>query len=321
MNHGADFAGVRWKSDRYFERDGRNIGTAGWFTVASNLCIDLWHPIDDLNLEQVYARIFPIQVELNSGLMDHGHFVDDYVLSRNVAKYGLKYTTFKEVMDRLRRPYQIWHAFNIPEGQKIEEMQTVICNWGVFDLQAYNPAANLIPGWMTRSELYWLYLNARSRRTIVEIGTWKGRSTHALCSGAMRSGGQVYAVDTFKGSPSELSDRHSEALTIDMEAQCRRNLAAFKNVSVLAMDSTEAAAHFADAGIDMIFVDGEHTREAFTRDLAAWRPKLAPGGLLCGHDRDRPGVSETLKESVPGFQMGPGSIWFVQLNKFYSCGY
>ena len=33
-----------------------------------------------------------------------------------------------------------------------------------------------------------------------------------------------------------------------------------------------------------IFIDGDHSYEAVRADLAAWEPKLVPGGILAGHD-------------------------------------
>jgi hypothetical protein len=37
---------------------------------------------------------------------------------------------------------------------------------------------------------------------------------------------------------------------------------------------------------DVIFIDGDHTPEGVTRDLAFWIDHLKPGGRLLGHDWD-----------------------------------
>ncbi len=52
-----------------------------------------------------------------------------------------------------------------------------------------------IQGWMSLKELNWLYQQAKKCDSILEIGSWKGRSTHALLSGCK---GIVTCVDTFK---------------------------------------------------------------------------------------------------------------------------
>jgi len=62
---------------------------------------------------------------------------------------------------------------------------------------------------------------------------------------------------------------------------------------------------------DMIFIDGDHSYEGAKTDILTWRPLLKPGGLLCGHDSDWPGVTQALEELLPGWQHGPGSIWYV----------
>ena len=60
----------------------------------------------------------------------------------------------------------------------------------------------------------------------------------------------------------------------------------------------------------MVFVDGGHTKAEVLADLTLWRPKLHPGGLLCGHDRYQDGVPAALTEF---FGEAPaavaGSIW------------
>ena len=53
---------------------------------------------------------------------------------------------------------------------------------------------------------------------------------------------------------------------------------------VLPEASPRAASRFTDAGLDFAFIDGDHFYEGVRADLAAWWPKVRPGGLLTGHD-------------------------------------
>ena len=92
-HNGRDPADHRWRYDRFFLRDGRHIGSCNWFTAASDWCIDLWKPLDDLTKEEAVANIYPVVNELNTVIIPE-HLIDDYVLSRNIAKYSLKFTTF-----------------------------------------------------------------------------------------------------------------------------------------------------------------------------------------------------------------------------------
>jgi predicted O-methyltransferase YrrM len=56
--------------------------------------------------------------------------------------------------------------------------------------------------------------------------------------------------------------------------------------TVLRMPAPAAAARFADGFFDLVYIDGDHTRAAVEADLAAWYPKVRPGGILCGDDFD-----------------------------------
>ncbi len=101
LHNGVDLASNRWKYDRYFMRDGRNIGSCNWFTIASDWCVELWKPLDDLTFEEAIANISPIVNELNT-VITAEHLIDDYALSRNIAKYGLKFNTFTNLLNCLK---------------------------------------------------------------------------------------------------------------------------------------------------------------------------------------------------------------------------
>ena len=48
--------------------------------------------------------------------------------------------------------------------------------------------------------------------------------------------------------------------------------------------SEEAAPRFPDGGLDLVFLDGDHSLEGVRKDLELWAPKLRPGGILAGRD-------------------------------------
>ena len=62
---------------------------------------------------------------------------------------------------------------------------------------------NNIKGWMSKEELQWLHNQSLKMNSIVEIGSWYGRSTHALVSGC---NGNVYAIDTW--SPEDMEAKY-----------------------------------------------------------------------------------------------------------------
>jgi hypothetical protein len=133
MHNGSDFACHRWKYDRFFQRDGRHIGSCNWFTCASDWCIELWHPLDDLTPEEAHANIFPTTGEISGGTTP-GHLIDDYALSRNIAKFGLKFQTIINVCRSAG--YKdgntfLFHLYNVPIEYKVAEMKKVLKMWGV----------------------------------------------------------------------------------------------------------------------------------------------------------------------------------------------
>jgi predicted O-methyltransferase YrrM len=124
--------------------------------------------------------------------------------------------------------------------------------------------------------------------TVVEIGSWKGRSTAAICEGLKSiPGAKLYAVDTFAGEAGNLGQlrEYGDELREDrVYREFLENTDDYPFCDVLRMSSLEASAHFEDGSVDWIFIDAEHTFGQVSADLRAWVPKLKPGGLISGHD-------------------------------------
>lgn len=129
LNHGCDMANIRWRYDEYFRRDGRNIGTCGWFSIVSDWCLDFYKPTE-MSLEEMLNNVFPTVEELNT-VVNHRHLIDDYVVSQNVARFGLKYKTAIELLkeNRLEDSNFFFHIYTVPEKEKVEKMKEVIKLW------------------------------------------------------------------------------------------------------------------------------------------------------------------------------------------------
>jgi predicted O-methyltransferase YrrM len=161
---------------------------------------------------------------------------------------------------------------------------------------------------MSDSELHWLFETATQMESIVEIGCWLGRSTHALLSGCP---GMVYAVDHFQGSPSERDAAHHPAKTRDIGSDFLRNVGHFQNLKLLRMDSLEAVKQFEPKSIDMIFIDGSHDYKDFNADFNSWLPICKK--LICGHDQTYSGVRRVLDESRLSVKTEIDAIWSIAL--------
>jgi hypothetical protein len=131
-NFKCDVACLRWKYDDYFLRDGRNIGCGNWFAIGSKWCLDFWKPLDDLTLEEAIKNISPVIGEVNIGI-EPSHLIDDYTLSRNVAKYGLKFKKCKDILNEIGLPDAEFflhdYAKSIPA--KVAMLQEAIKRWKI----------------------------------------------------------------------------------------------------------------------------------------------------------------------------------------------
>ena len=163
----------------------------------------------------------------------------------------------------------------------------------------------MIQGWMAKPERKWLKGQAKRRTRIVEVGVWKGRSTHIL---ARNTPGIVWAVDHWMGTPAD-SDQNTlypdagEAAYREFKKNLRQQIAVRK-VRVLRMASLEAAAHLHakyGAAFDFVFIDADHSYEAVRADILAYRPLVRRGGILAGHDYAPKweGVRQAVDELLP----------------------
>ena len=132
-----------------------------------------------------------------------------------------------------------------------------------------------VPGWLTDEEGEALYDLARActgRGVIVEIGSWKGKSTICLGLGSRVGAGlPVYAV-----AP------HADYRFGDFKTNVERaGLADL--VRPIPSLSQQAADHF-DEPIELLFVDGSHEYDLVLEDFEKWVPKVVDGGWVAFHD-------------------------------------
>jgi MMP 1-O-methyltransferase len=132
-----------------------------------------------------------------------------------------------------------------------------------------------VPGWLTDEEGEALYELARSctgKGVIVEIGSWKGKSTVCLGVGSQDGGGvPVYAIDP-----------HADYRFGDFKTNVERARIA-ELVRPIASLSQAAADDF-DEPIELLFVDGSHEYDLVLEDFEKWVPKVVDGGWVAFHD-------------------------------------
>lgn len=144
--------------------------------------------------------------------------------------------------------------------------------------------------------------------TVVEIGSWKGRSTLAIADGlATVAGARLVAVDTFGGR----LGFDDVAQQTETRSEFNRNTAGIPFLEVLEAESLAAADRFADATLDWVFIDALHDYASVKADVSAWAPKLKVGGLLSGHDFGRAGVTDAVLRSFADVEV-ESSIWMTR---------
>ena len=146
-----------------------------------------------------------------------------------------------------------------------------------------------VDGWMSDDQARRLYDAASATRpgdVIVEIGSFRGRSTIVLASAAP-AGVDVVAIDPHAGNdrgPQEIDGFAAEAAT-DHEV-FNANLAAAGVVDRVrhVRAFSDDAHHDVTGDVAVLYVDGAHRFAPARKDIREWGARVAPGGTLLIHD-------------------------------------
>jgi predicted O-methyltransferase YrrM len=130
---------------------------------------------------------------------------------------------------------------------------------------------------------------------IVEIGAWEGRSTIAMANAAYPRCTQ--SVDTWAGSPGEISA--DLARDRDVHATWCQNVArATKGNVVEWVMGWRDYVPTVDQPVALLFIDAEHTYTEVRDTIEAFRPLMAPGGIICGDDVHHPPIARAVVDTL-----------------------
>jgi predicted O-methyltransferase YrrM len=155
----------------------------------------------------------------------------------------------------------------------------------LFQARAMLRAARLRDDWALQSstrpaDVAALLRLGRGRRNAVELGTATGWTAGALLLDDPQR--RLASYD-----PVEREHRHAYLALLPASARRRLEL-------------VEAPGHDArHDGVELLFVDSSHDRDATVAEVRAWQPRLAPGALVVLHDYGNPaypGVAEAVAE-------------------------
>lgn len=154
---------------------------------------------------------------------------------------------------------------------------------------------------------------------VLEIGGFRGETTHALAEAAAERGGYVVVIDPMRWASEVVTNGITPHLPSSMPALTHTvtsllgdasyerdfwsNVAAFRSHVRLyrapsnAHELTELRTPELEQ-FDLVFIDGDHSYEGVGGDLWHWGRRVAPGGMIFVHDAVAafPGVLEALRE-------------------------
>ena len=186
----------------------------------------------------------------------------------------------------------------------------------VADIDALSDTSawRLIKGWTHAPNLYaQVVRDMPPGGTLVELGVYMGRGLALLAELDRKYAKSARIVGYDLWVPWVEQRGASRAV-----AQANLMQHGFGAVELVQIDTTEAAARHADQSVHAVYVDADHTKKGCLRDIEAWRPKMAPGGVMAGDDWDMyKGVQSAVRQAFgDNFHLVPGDrvtqAWWVQ---------
>lgn len=195
---------------------------------------------------------------------------------------------------------------------------------------------------MTPDDKKQLWVLAKGRERLVEIGSFTGASTEVLVE-AKHPQGMLWTIDNLAGAERKKIFTTEDGRPEGVDSlppwavfqMFRQRMKPYEGRFCFVWTDSETFSRcFAPESLDFVFIDGLHTYEGVKRDIEIWWPKVREGGILCGHDYDcddedleavkhyplwygkHPGVVLAVRESFADFHVSEyddSSIWWVDV--------
>ena len=168
-----------------------------------------------------------------------------------------------------------------------------------------------VEGYFSADEAWALYgatlHSTAAAPRVVEIGSYKGRSTIAIAL-ALRDRGDGLVVSIDPHAPTGKASYVVEHGTADTFAEYLANVRRAgieRFVQPLRATSADARPDYDGVPIDLLFVDGSHDLDDVLLDIDTWLPLVADRAILAFNDPYAVGVNGALRARLfaPGFGM------------------
>lgn len=151
------------------------------------------------------------------------------------------------------------------------------------EFEGVYPRINKVPGFLkSPQQERWFFRAAKkapAKAVIVEIGSFKGRSTVSFGFGCLGSQKHIYAIDLFEGDGKDYGQGEFQKMFQANVDQCGLT----EYVTPIKKHSLEVAKTW-DKPIDILFIDGSHEYEDVRADFEAFFPHVKENGIVAFHD-------------------------------------
>ena len=156
----------------------------------------------------------------------------------------------------------------------------------------------------------------KSDVVMAEIGSYAGDSSAIFASKCKK----IYCIDPW--SQDILKTEYGVQVGDISEAESKfdENTKKFNNLVKIKKTSDDAAKDIEDNSLDFLYIDGLHTFEQVTKDIANYYPKVKKTGIIAGHDFNPvcwKGVQQAIQFSLgePHFVF-PDTSWAFKKSLF-----
>ena len=159
-----------------------------------------------------------------------------------------------------------------------------------------------VDGWLTDREVEFLLLAAAcplAAGEVLEIGSFRGKSTIALASGAQLSDrSMISAVDPHPVSGPTMLDADGQPSAVALLEHNLEQAGVREGVEIYKMTSGELARTW-QRPLRLLWIDGDHSYAGALADFNGFGPHVVDGGLIAFHDILTPfGCTQAFKECI-----------------------